>query len=142
MILTFITSGLVFFLANLLLSNLNLKPLETNPWFFNMKPFVGVEKFLLFLWLPMFFFNIVGEELLWRAYIQNNSNPKFWWINSFLWLIFHLPFGLDLMIMLVPIMIIIPYIYYKTSNTLIGIFIHGLYNGPIFIMISLGLIPS
>ncbi len=142
LISTFIFSGMIFFVVNLILTTLNLKPLETNPWFFSMKPFIGVEKFLLLLWFPMFFFNIVGEELLWRAYIQKNSKPRYWWINSLLWLMFHLPFGFDLMIMLIPIMIIIPYLYYKTSNTLIGIFIHGMYNGPIFIMISLGLLPS
>ncbi len=63
-----------------------------------------------------------------------------WLLCSLLWMIFHLPFGLDLMIMLIPVLIIIPYVFYKTQNSLTGIFIHGIYNGPIFILVALGLI--
>ena len=55
-------------------------------------------------------------------------------------MIFHLPFGIDFIIMLIPVIIIIPYAFYKTQNTLVGIFIHGIYNGPLFIAVTLGLI--
>jgi len=113
--------------------------LETTPWFMEMSSFVGIEQLLLLVWLPMFFFNIVGEELLWRGYVQNRMRSK-WLLCSLLWLGFHLPFGLDLMIMLIPVIIIIPYCFYKTQNTLVGIFIHGVFNGPVFIAIALGLL--
>jgi len=88
----------------------------------------------------MFFFNIVGEEILWRGYIQARLQGKYsWLLCSFLWLLFHLPFGIDLMIMLIPVITIIPYIFYKTKNTLVGILIHGVYNGPLFVLVALGL---
>jgi len=89
----------------------------------------------------MFFFNIVGEELLWRGYIQSRLQTKGAWpLCSILWMIFHAPFGADLVFMLIPIVIIIPYIFHKTENATIGIFIHGLYNGPTFVAVSSGLL--
>ena len=41
--------------------------------------------------------------------------------------------------MALPALLIIPYIFDKTRNTLTGIFIHALFNGPAFIAIALGL---
>ena len=115
--------------------------LSTTPWFMQMEPFRGAEKFYLLAWLPMFFFNIVGEEFLWRGYIQSRLSGQHAWLwCSFLWMVFPLPFGLDLLIMLVPVMLIIPYVFHKTRNSLTGIFIHGLFNGPVFLAVALGLI--
>ncbi len=60
-----------------------------------------------------------------------------WLFCSFLWLLFHLPFGIDLVIMLIPIMLIIHYVYSKTENTMNGISIPGLYNSPILLLVAL-----
>ena len=104
-----------------------------------MQPLQGVERLLLLIWFPMFFFNIVGEEILWRGYLQKMLAVKYAWpLCSLLWLMFHLPFGIDLMIMLIPIIIIVPFAFHKTQNTLVGVFIHGVYNGPIFVAVALG----
>lgn len=141
LLLVFIFTGLVFGISFLLNKYFSIRLLTTTPWFMEMHPFQGIEKLLLLIWLPMFFFNIVGEEILWRGYIQTRLEGKYSWILcSLLWLLFHLPFGIDLMIMLVPVIIIIPYAFYKTQNTLVGIFIHGIYNGPLFVAVALGLI--
>jgi membrane protease YdiL (CAAX protease family) len=106
-----------------------------------MEPYQGLEKFHLFIWMPMFFFNIVGEETLWRGYIQNRMSGGYAWvICAFLWAAFHLPFGIDMIIMASPALIIVPYIFSKIRNTTVGIAIHGIYNGPIFVLISLGII--
>lgn len=141
LLLTFALTGLVFGASFLLNKYLGIRPLTTTPWFMEMHPFKGHERLLLLIWLPMFFFNIVGEEILWRGYIQARLHAKYsWLLCSFLWLMFHLPFGIDLQIMLIPIIIIIPYIFDKTRNTLVGIFIHGIYNGPLFILVALGFI--
>ncbi|WP_373418506.1 CPBP family intramembrane glutamic endopeptidase [Roseinatronobacter sp. S2] len=87
----------------------------------------------------MFFFNIVGEEILWRGYLQRRLSARNGWlICACLWWMFHLPFGLDLMIMLLPVTIIVPYVFHKTQSTLACVFIHGMYNGPLFIAIALG----
>jgi len=141
LILVFILTGLIFSISSLLTKYFDIRPLSITPWFMEMHPFQGTEKLLLLVWLPMFFFNIVGEEMLWRGYIQTRLKGKYTWLLcSLLWMIFHIPFGFDLMIMLIPIIIVIPYVYSKTENTVTGIFIHGLYNGPIFVMVALGLV--
>ncbi|MCP4677552.1 MAG: CPBP family intramembrane metalloprotease [Deltaproteobacteria bacterium] len=139
--LTFLLTGAVFGMSFLLTRHYGVRPLTTTPWFMEIHPFQGIEKLLLLVWFPMFFFNIVGEEILWRGYIQNRLQTKYpWQFCSVLWMVFHVPFGLDLMLMLIPIIIIIPYIFHKTENTSIGIFIHGLYNGPTFVAVALGLL--
>ena len=141
LLLVFIFTGLIFGSSFLLNKYFGIRLLTTTPWFMEMKPFQGIEKLFLFIWLPMFFFNIVGEEILWRGYIQTRLSGKYsWLLCSLLWMIFHLPFGIDLIIMLIPVIVIIPYAFYKTQNTLVGIFIHGIYNGPLFIAVALGLI--
>ena len=140
--LIFIFTGIIYAISVFLNKHYGIGLLHTTPWFMDeLRPYEGIEKLLLFVWLPMFFFNIVGEEILWRGYIQNRMTGKYAWIIcSFLWSVFHLPFGIDLIIMAMPALLIIPYIFYKRDNTSISIWIHGLYNGPIFILISLGLI--
>ena len=139
LLLVFVFTGMIFGASALLNNHFGLRPLSTTPWFMEFKPFQGTEKLLLLVWLPMFFFNIVGEELLWRGYIQARLSGNYSWaLCSLLWLVFHLPFGPDLMIMVVPAIIIIPYVFHRTRNSLTGIFIHGLYNGPVFVLLSLG----
>ena len=49
---------------------LGTRPLNPTPWFMAFEPFVGSERLLLLVWLPMFTLNILGEELMWRGYIQ------------------------------------------------------------------------
>jgi membrane protease YdiL (CAAX protease family) len=136
----FILSGMIFGGSLWLHSGFGIRPMNTTAWFIEMSPFTGQEKLYLLVWLPMFFFNIIGEELLWRGYIQSRLNGRYaWLLCSALWMIFHIPFGIDLMILLFPIIIIIPYVFDKTKNTLVTIFIHAVYNGPIFIALALGL---
>jgi membrane protease YdiL (CAAX protease family) len=141
-LLIFLLTGLIFGISVLLHEQLGWRLLTTNPVFMEgMKPYVGWEKLYLFVWLPMFFFNIVGEEVLWRGFIQRRMASKYAWIIcGFLWAIFHLPFGIDLIIMAAPALLIIPYIFSKTQSTSVAIAIHGIYNGPIFVLISLGVI--
>jgi membrane protease YdiL (CAAX protease family) len=139
LLLAFALSGLVFAAALLLNRRFGIPMLSTTPWFMEMRPFRGSEKLLLLAWLPMFFFNIAGEELLWRGYLQSRlQGPGAWTLCSALWLIFHLPFGPGLMILLVPVIVIIPYCFHRTGNTLVGVFIHGMFNGPLFVAIALG----
>jgi membrane protease YdiL (CAAX protease family) len=108
------------------------------------EPFRGNERFLLLAWLVMFFFNIFGEELLWRGYIlprQESSLGRSAWIfNALLWFVFHIAFGIHLLILLIPILIILPWCVQKTGNTMVGVWIHGLMNGPMFVLVSLGII--
>lgn len=137
----FILTGLIFGISMVSHQHFGTRLLNTTPWFMEMKPFQKTEQLLLLVWLPMFFFNIVGEEILWRGYVQTRLDGKYaWLLCSLLWLIFHIPFGIDLLIMLLPCLLIIPYTFYKTRNTVVGILIHGIYNGPMFVLVALGII--
>jgi membrane protease YdiL (CAAX protease family) len=136
----FVLTGIIFGISSLLTSYFGMKELASIPWFMGeMRPFQGTEKLLLLVWLPMFFFNIVGEEILWRGYIQNRMKGQYAWLFcSLLWTVFHIPFGLGVLLMALPALFIIPFMFHKRQNTLIGIIAHGIYNGPIFVFIALG----
>lgn len=116
-----------------------------------MPPFVegtvlaGQNRVLLFIaWLPLFFFNIAGEELLWRGYLLPRQELVFgnkaWLLNGLLWVVFHIPFGLRIIIMVLPVFFALPWLAMKTKSTWPGIILHGLINGPAFAMILLGII--
>lgn len=137
----FLITGIIFGCSFLLNRYFGIRLLNTTPWFMQeMRPFQSAEKLLLLVWFHMFFFNIVGEEILWRGYIQNRMEGNHAWLQcAFLWMIFHIPFGLDMIIFASPALVIIPYIFHKRNNTLITILIHGIYNGPIFILVALGI---
>ena len=142
LLLVFIGNGLIVFLFEWLASVVDwIHPLGTQMPFMEYHGLESGQEWVLLIWLIFFFFNIVGEEICWRGYILPRQERRFgkhaWLINGALWTVFHLAFGLDLMIMLLPIMFLQPWIVQKRQNTWIGIFIHSVYNGPIFVAISL-----
>lgn len=115
---------------------------NTSPPFLEFEPFGVGERWMLLAWLPMFFFNIMGEELLWRGYVlprQELAHGKHAWIiNCVLWFVFHISFWWSPMLMLLPMVIVIPYLVQKRTNTWIGVILHGGINGPAFIAVALG----
>lgn len=135
-VVIFVLTGLVFYFITLL-----------DPNFKSLPPFLAVygeqhsEPWVLIPWLIMFFFNIIGEEIMWRGFILQRQELVFenkaWLINASFWMLFHLSFGWQMMIVLIPIIFIQPYIYHLTKNTSTGIVIHGLINGPTFVLITL-----
>src|SRR4030042_53711 len=133
LILIFMLTGLIMFISKILNTYFKIPLIKTNPPFMEFDPLTGNERYYLIVWLFMFFFNIAGEEILWRGYIlprQELEHKSFSWvINSILWLIFHACFGPGLIIMLLPIIIIQPYIANKTKNTVNGMIINALLNG-------------
>lgn len=140
-LLCFFLTGIIFGAARASAGLVGARPLDPTPGFMAFEPFTGAERLLFLVWLPMFVLNVLGEELLWRGYIQNRLRGRLSWLAvSLLWLVFHAPFGTALVIMLLPIFVILPYAVNKTGNTSVGIVIHALYNGPTFILVGLGLI--
>ena len=137
-------TGAIMGISKFIHLQFGIPEIETTPSFMKFEPFQGNERFLLLVWLVMFFFNIFGEELMWRGYIlprQEVSLGKWAWIfNALPWMLFHVCFGIQLMILLIPIIFILPFAVQKTQNTTVGIYIHTLVNGPSFILISLGII--
>ncbi|MFC2104531.1 CPBP family intramembrane glutamic endopeptidase [Bacteroidota bacterium] len=143
-LLIFIITGIIMGISKYLNIKYGILELETTPPFMKFEAFIGKEKLLLIVWLVMFFFNMYGEELLWRGYILPRQELSFykyaWLLNGLLWIIFHTCFGIDLILILLPIMFILPYAVYKTKNTNVGILIHAILNGPMFVLVSLGII--
>ena len=137
-------TGMIMGLWRLLSIRFGVSPIDTSAPFLHFEPLKGTERLLLLAWVPFFFFNIVGEEILWRGYIlprQELGFGKFaWLVNAFLWVVFHICFGIDLLILLLPALFVLPYVVQKRKNTWIGILIHAIVNGPSFILIALGLI--
>jgi membrane protease YdiL (CAAX protease family) len=86
----------------------------------------------------------MGEEFLWRGVMlprQEAAHGKYAWLFHGLgWGLFHIAFGWQLLIMLLPLIFIQTYIVQRTQNSWVGVIMHGGLNGPSFIAISLGLI--
>jgi membrane protease YdiL (CAAX protease family) len=124
------------------LFSLNLLSQDSYASFLRMEKLKPEEYWLFLAWLPYFFFNIVGEELMWRGYLlprQAAALGRYAWIlNGVLWAIFHVGIGWRIAIVILPIEFIVPYVVQKRRNTWLGIIIHGLYNGSGFVMVALG----
>ncbi len=147
-ILTISAFSMLIMIGLTKLSNLYPDIISSNfsPPFLEFPVLDKTEYWIYLVWIPFFFFNIFGEELLWRGFILPRQKVKSetanWTLNSFGWLLFHLAFGWKLMILLLPILIINPFIVQKTKNTWTGILIHGLLNGSGFLLITLGVLNS
>ena len=92
--------------------------------------------------LPYWLLNIGGEEFFWRGVLlprqEKTFEDKTWILPGTGWTIFHLAFGWQLLIMLLPLLYIEPYVVQMTQNTWTGVFLHGAINSPSFIAIALG----
>jgi membrane protease YdiL (CAAX protease family) len=84
----------------------------------------------------------MGEEILWRGVIFPRQEVVFgkytWLIHGFGWSLFHLAFGWQLFMTMLPILFIQSIAVQKTKNSWVGVTIHAIINGPSFIAISLG----
>ncbi len=97
---------------------------------------------VLFFWALWIIVNIVGEELLWRGYALPRMEKYFgkwaWLVNGLLWNFAVHMFMRWSWITLLPISLIIPFLCQKTKSIWPGVFIHGLGNLLVFVI----LIPS
>lgn len=116
--------------------------LNATPFFFKNMPLNNNHMWILYIWPLFFFFNIFGEEFLWRGYIQPRQELLHknwtWFFHGLLWAIWHLPMGIDLVIAASPIFFILPYIVQTKKNTTISIVIHVIFGGFGFLVLSLG----
>jgi len=142
LIASLLAVGIAFFLTILPLgidfSDLkDVSPIETSS-------LTGTERFFLLLLPVFFFFNYVGEEILWRGYILPRQEVSFgkyaWLINGLFHIVFHLGFGITAIIVSIPIFLMIPFVAYKTKNTTTAIIIHAMIGAPMQIMVALGFI--
>jgi len=121
---------------------MNLLSQDSYSSFLRMGKLKPNEYWLFLAWLPYFFFNIVGEELMRRGYLlprQAATLGRYAWLfNGLLWAVLHVGISWRIAIVLLPIEFIVPYVVQKRQNTWLGIIIHGLYNGSGFVMVALG----
>lgn len=104
-------------------------PLKNNWW-------------VLIIFFVIMFFNILGEEFLWRGYIlprqELRYNNKAWLVNGLLWNMSHICWRWN-MLMILPGCIAIPFLSQKLKNTYPGIIVHTILNGFAIIPIIQGI---
>ncbi len=114
-----------------------------HPSFMAMDPLTPDRYWILLAWLLFWVANILGEEVLWRGVVLPRQETAFgnkaWLANAAGWLLFHLPFGLTMLLTLWPILFILPYIVQRRQNTWTGVIIHAGLNGPGFLAVAFGL---
>jgi membrane protease YdiL (CAAX protease family) len=117
---------------------------DHSPAFMSFEPLTPGRYWLLLVWLPYWILNILGEEFLWRGVMLPRQEIAFgkytWLVHGFGWGLFHIAFGWQLLITLIPLIFIQSFIVQKTKNSWIGVIMHGGLNGPSFIAICFGLI--
>jgi len=143
-IIIIILTGLIIFLTDMVSQTYFGTPLRTSPSFMRFEPFQSSQYWIYLVWIVFFFFNIVGEEIMWRGYLLSGMSEQYpktaWLFNAIFWIMFHIPFGYELMIMVLPTFFLVPYLVQKRKNTWIGIIIHAGLNGPGFILVTLGIL--
>ncbi|OFX32010.1 MAG: hypothetical protein A2W90_08050 [Bacteroidetes bacterium GWF2_42_66] len=139
LILVGIFSGLIMKLLELVVG-----PFDPSPSFMSFEPLSKGRYWLLFVWAPYWILNILGEEFLWRGVLLPRQEIVFgkytWIVHGLGWGLFHVAFGWQLLINLIPLIFIQSYIVQKTKNSWVGVIMHGGLNGPSFLAISFGLI--
>lgn len=87
---------------------------------------------ILLLFVVMYFFNIVGEELWWRGYILPRQELAFgrftWLVHGLLWACFHVFKWWDILT-LMPVCLSVAYISQKRRNNWAGLIAHAIVNG-------------
>ena len=96
--------------------------------------------FLLPLHLFYYFFNVCGEEFLWRGYLfpkQELTHGRYTWVvHGLLWTMFHL-FAPYNALLVLPGALFMSYVAQRTQNNTIFLISHAVLNGiPVIILIS------
>ncbi len=140
-----LASGVIFFVwAGIASSTTIITQPKLTPPFVHMEPLTPETMWLLAAWLPLFVFNITGEELWWRGYIlarQEQQHGQWAWLVHGAGLtMFHLPLGVDLAIILIPFLAALPWVVQRRQNLWTGFLFHGLLNGGGFLAVAFGMV--
>jgi len=139
---TFVTLSLASFLIAKII--LPVFSIDATPFFFQNMPLSDQNFWIIYVWPVFFFFNIFGEEFLWRGYIQPRqemlNGRSTWLVHGILWAFWHLPMGLDLIFSALPIFFILPAIVQVRKNTSIAIVVHIVFGAFGFLALALGMV--
>lgn len=143
---SFVGLVLVGILSGLIINGLKLisGEFDPTPGFMSFEPLSKGRYWLLLVWFPFWISNILGEEFFWRGVMLPRQEIAFgkyaWLIHGFGWGIFHIAFGWQLLLTLIPLIFLQSYLVQKTKNSWVGVIMHGGLNGPSFLAICFGLI--
>lgn len=116
--------------------------LDASPFFFQNMPLDSSHMWILYVWPLFFFFNIFGEEFLWRGYIQPRqellTKQWTWLVHGLFWAFWHIPMGFDLIFAATPIFFVLPAVVQIRQNTSIAIVVHAVFGGFGFLSLALG----
>lgn len=114
------------------------------PAFLAFDPIASGRRWILAVWVPFFVLNILSEELLWRGVILPRQEAalgeRAWLANAIGWGVFHLAFGAALLAVLVPILLVLPWVVQRRRNSWVGVAVHAGLNGPGFLAVAFGLV--
>jgi membrane protease YdiL (CAAX protease family) len=134
-----LAAGLIFVVLTQFLDGFSM-----SPSFMDSNSLSNHNWWIYLAWLPFFFFNIMGEECMWRGYIMPRQELVYgrwtWLVHGSFWLLFHIPFGFQLMITVAPVIYVESYVVQKRRNTWTGVLIHGVFNALGFLSVSQGLV--
>jgi len=113
------------------------------PFARNVQSWTEGHLWMFALWAVYWPFNIFGENVVWRGIILPRMELKIgnfaWLFNAFLWGLFHLAFGLGNLIVLLPTLIVVPFIAQRTHNTWTAVILHACLSGPGFVALAFGM---
>ncbi len=133
-------------LTSFVIASVVMPPLgmDAMPFFFQNMPLDDEHAWILYVWPAFFFFNIFGEEFLWRGYIQPRqellTKKWTWFVHGIFWACWHIPMGLDLIFAASPIFFILPAVVQIRKNTTIAIIVHAVFGAFGFLALSLGMV--
>jgi membrane protease YdiL (CAAX protease family) len=114
-----------------------------HPDFLTIEPLTPGTLWILAVWIPFFVLNIACEEILWRGVVQPRQESRFgrgaWLVHGAGWLLFHIPFGLPILLTVAPTVWIIPWTVQRRQNSWIGVIVHAGLNGLGFLAVAAGL---
>lgn len=117
---------------------------DASPKFMENMPLEPSEYWVLLAWLPFFFFNIFGEELWWRGYIQPRqellTKQYTWLVHGALWSCFHIGIGWSVIFLALPNFFLLPLVVQIRKNTTIAIIIHAVFGSFGFLSLAFGLV--
>jgi len=117
---------------------------DSQPPFMRFEVLGPGRYWILLAWLPFWLLNIMGEEILWRGVMlprMETALGRWAWLHHGLgWTMFHVAFGWQLLLVMLPILFLLPWIVQKRGNTWIAVVIHAVVNGPAFVLIALGML--
>lgn len=114
------------------------------PEYFALEPMGPGRRWILALWVPFFVLNVLSEEILWRGVVLPRQEAALgahaWLANAVGWGVFHLAYGVALLAVLAPILLVLPWLAQRQRNTWVAVGIHAGLNGSGFLAMALGLV--